>query len=99
MGFAMLMPCHWKGPNTNIVFTSKVYNYWTFRKVSTWPMLLYPNVATLLSGIHQKADGDQYYQYYQYYLVKGGERVLLPQRLVQDPADDGGEEEEGAGVQ
>ena len=31
-------------------------------------------------------------------LVKGGEWVLLPQRLVQDPADDGGEEEEGAGV-
>ena len=56
-------------------------------------MLLYPNIATLLSGIHQKADGDQYY------LVKGGEWVFLPQRLVQDPADDGGEEEEGAGVQ
>ena len=32
-------------------------------------------------------------------LVKGGEWVLLPQRLVQDPADDGGEEEEGAGLQ
>ena len=31
-------------------------------------------------------------------LVKGGEWVLLPQRLVQDPADDGGEEEEGAGA-
>ena len=56
-------------------------------------MLLYPNVATLLSGIHQKADGDQYH------LFKGGEWVFLPQRLVQDPADDGGEEEEGAGVQ
>ena len=28
----------------------------------------------------------------------GGEWVLLPQRLVQDPADDGGEEEEGAGA-
>ena len=54
-------------------------------------MLLYPNVATLLSGVHQKADGD--------YHVKGGEWVFLPQRLVQDPADDGGEEEEGAGVQ
>ena len=93
MGIAMLMPCHWKGPNTNIVFTSRVNICWTFRKVSTWPMLLYPNIATLLSGIHQKADGDQYH------LFKGGEWVFLPQRLVQDPADDGGEEEEGAGVQ
>ena len=86
MGFAMLMPCHWAGPNTIVVFMSKVF-------MSTWP-ILYFYTLTLLRGIHQKADGDQYYL-----VNKGGEWVFLPQRLVQDPADDGGEEEEGAGVQ
>ena len=86
MGFAMLMPCHWAGPNIIVAFMIKVFF------MSTWP-ILYFYTLTLLRGIHQKADGDQYY------LVKGGEWVFLPQRLVQDPADDGGEEEEGAGVQ